>query len=114
MPTISVYLSHQLQRKLRRRALETGITQRALIPQLVTQALSAPEGRGAPVESSAKTEERERAEESQADRSAEEARPVIPLGPDPEGRNAICGLCGARYKPSGITSHIRQAHPEVE
>jgi hypothetical protein len=109
MPTVYILFSGELQRKLRRRAIEAGVTQRALIPQLLEQALRAQEGTSRPV-----VQESEATKEMPSDQKTGEAGKVIQLGPDPKGRDAICGLCGSRYKPSGITSHIRQSHPEVE
>lgn len=109
MPTISVLFPSELQRKLRRRAIEAGVTQRALILQLLEQALLAQEGVAESV-----PPETEATKTAPSKQKTDEAEMVIHLGPDPEGRDAICGLCGTRYKPSGITSHIRQSHPEVE
>jgi hypothetical protein len=109
MPTISVLFPNELQRKLRRRAMEAGVTQRALIPQLVEQALLAQEVVAEPV-----ALETGATKATPSKQKTDEAEMVIHLGPDPEGRDAICGLCGARYKPSGITSHIRRSHQEVE
>jgi len=108
MPTICALFSNELLHKLRQRAIEAGVTQRALIPQLVAESLQAAAGMEQPVAGETA------AEAAPAKLKTDESERVIQLGPDPERRNAICGLCGARYKPSGITAHIRHSHPEVE
>lgn len=89
MPTIRVFLTQKLQRKLRKAAISQGVTQRALIPDLIERALAA-----------------------RGETEAEE--PQITLGENPDGDDAICGICGKRYKPSGIGAHIRAKHKKEE